>query len=142
MEPSIRGPEPDNTWRPSGSAYSVPAVPKGSTAGAKGVAGVARRRSRLVMTLVLQGILALVMVAAAALTTGTPRTMRLYLWSALIPLGFALVFGRAYARGERTRKAGTWTIEWERGEARRAFQMLGVVIVVWAIGVVVLAFLV
>lgn len=108
--------------------------------GAKGAAGVARRRSRLVMTLVLQGVLALVMIAAAFFATGTPRTMRLYAWSALIPVGFALVFWRAYARGERVRADGSWTMEWERLEARRAFQMLGVVGVVWAIGVALIGF--
>jgi O-antigen/teichoic acid export membrane protein len=92
------------------------------------------------MTLVLQAVLALLMIGAAFLMTDAPRTMRLYLWSAVIPIGFGLVFWRAYARGERERSAGTWTIEWERREARRAFQLLGVVALVWALGLVVVGF--
>lgn len=139
MDPSTPGPATESTWRPSGSAYSVPAAPKGSALGAQGANGVARRRSRLVMSLVLQGVLALLMLAAAYLTIEAPRTMRLYLWSVIIPVGFGLVFWRAYARGERERSAGSWTIAWERREARRAFQLLGVVALVWAFGIVTVA---
>lgn len=139
MEPSTPGPTTESTWRPEGSAYSVPAVPKGSAAQAQGAAGAARRRSRLTMTLVLQGALALVMVAAALFTLGAPRTSRLYAWSAVIPVGFAVVFWRAHARGERARASGAWTLEWERSEARRAFQLLGAVAALWALGVAVVA---
>src|SRR5258707_1085414 len=105
MEPSTPGPATESTWRPEGSAYRVPAVPKGSAAMAKGATGVAIRRQRLVLTLVLQAALAILLVGAALLA---PRAARFYLWSAVIPVGVGLVFWRAHARGERERGAGTW----------------------------------
>ncbi|MFA5860798.1 MAG: hypothetical protein WDA16_03795 [Candidatus Thermoplasmatota archaeon] len=125
----------DNTWKPRGSAYDVPAVQKG------GPSVFERMRRRLMITFVAQGILLLLLVGAAVMTSGTPRTPRLYLWTTVIPLGFSLVFFLAYKRGVKVRREKQWTREWEMAETKLASRSLGVVIALWAIGLLAFTFL-
>jgi hypothetical protein len=84
--------------------------------------------------LAIQLACVLLLVAVAFLVPEAPT--RLFLWATLLPLAFGAAFARAYARGERVRKEGAWSVAWERKEARRTYQALGAVVLGWALGMV------
>ena len=119
-------------WKPSGPALSVPAAPKGER-----VDVYAKMRRGLVTSLVLQGIFVLVLGGAGVVAmVDAPKTARLYWWACVIPLGFALVAWLAYRRGVAGRQEGRWTRDWEKGEVKRSYRLMGVVLVVWMLGLV------
>lgn len=122
------------TWKPSGSAYDVPAVQKG------GPSVFERMRKRLTWTILAQGVLAALLAGASFVTTGTPRTSRLYLWTIIVPIGFSLMFYLAYRRGVKVREEKRWTREWEQAETKLASRTLGAVVALWAIGLLVMVF--
>jgi hypothetical protein len=98
-------------------------------------------RRGLVTSLVLQGVFVLVLGGAGAVTLAdAPKTARLYAWACVIPLGFALVAWVAYKRGVAVRREGRWTRDWEKGEVKRSYRLMGVVLVVWMLGLVALLF--
>jgi hypothetical protein len=101
---------------------------------------VRRMRGKLTLNLAVQGVFALVLLGAAAATTDAPRVARLYLWAIVIPLGFGVVFALAYRRGARIRMQRLWTLQWERADVRRAYQGMAAVMVLWAVGLLVLLF--
>ncbi|HWH08574.1 MAG TPA: hypothetical protein VNX21_05190 [Candidatus Thermoplasmatota archaeon] len=101
----------------------------GPTAGTRKLergAHAARQRSlRLLLSLAMQAALLLVLLVAAALAQGQARW--LYLWAAVVPAGFSVVYVMAFRRGERVRREGAWTPAWEAAESRRNYAWLGVV---------------
>lgn len=129
MAPNTPGPT-DSTWKPSGPLDSVPARSKGRAN------STAPLRNRAMAALAIQGVLLLVLLAAAFFVRDTPFTSALYLWAGVIPIGFAIVYYMTYKRGSRVREEKKWTIEFERGEAKRAYRAMGVVLVVWMAGLV------
>ena len=104
----------DATVAPAVARRGMAAAQAGNAAGAP-----QRRKQRFLTVLVFQGILALLLAGASLLVLDTPATMRLYLWAIVIPVGFALSFARAYARGERQRAAGAWTPSPRRRSTRK-----------------------
>lgn len=119
---------------------SSTAGPKGNTsrpeskAARRGV-GTGARKMRFLQSMVMQVLLALVLAAMAWFSRDEPRTMMLYLWALLIPVGFGVVFFVAHQRGERVRREKTWTAAWEKAEAKRVFGWLGFTVIAWVAGV-------
>lgn len=84
------------------------------------------------MNLGMQAALLLVLLLVGALSDG--RTRWLYWWAVVVPAGFGAVYLLAWRRGERVRREGQWTAEWEKAEARRNYAWLAVVGVVFVVG--------
>jgi hypothetical protein len=72
----------------------------------------------------LQGLLVVVLLGSAWLGSDSPLATRLYLWSVVVPIGFALVFTQVYRDPA-----------WEGKGSRRAYAWLGVVLLVWLAGI-------
>lgn len=118
MASSTPGPT-GSTWKPKSE---------------RGAYAAAARRQRVFVNLTTQSLLAVGLLVAAAFSRSDALAVKLYVWAAVVPIGFAVVFVTAWRRGERARSAGTWTPEWETSAARRSYALLGLVAVAWIAG--------
>lgn len=100
----------------------------------RGAYAGAARRQRLMISLTTQSLLFLALLVAAFFARGDTLSLRLYLWAALVPIGFAVTYVLAFQRAERVRAAGEWTPEWEAAQGRRGYAWLGVIFAVWIAG--------
>jgi len=98
--------------------------------------GAKLRRDRLRQALIFQGVMAALLLIAAALSTGASRAM--YLVSLLLPGGLALMWWRAWREGEAVRVAGTWSRDFETAHQKRTLSAMAVVLVLWAAALVAL----
>lgn len=103
--------------------------PRGKSLPEEGV-----RRARVMQLVATQGLMALLLAGMAYLARHERETMLLFLWTLLVPLGFAGVYGDAYLRYERARREGAWSREWDKKETTRGYALLGGVFAVWVAG--------
>lgn len=130
MERSTPGPT-GSTWKPSAPLDKVPAARKGPAASEGGPL-----KRGVTAQLVLQGVFLVLLLGAAFLARDEARSMWLYVWTGVIPVGFGVVYFLAWRRRERVRAERRWTLAWEKAEAKRAYLGLGGVLLVWAVGLV------
>lgn len=93
-------------------------------------------------TVMLQGIFALLLLAMAYLARAETRTSLLYAWAIVVPASFGYFFWRAFERTETARREGAWTPQMDQREAKRTFGALGVTVLVWVAGSMLLFLLV
>lgn len=91
------------------------------------------RRLRVMQSLVMQGIIALVLLGMAWFSRDETRWLALYLVTLVVPVGWALVLWNALGREEKARDAGSWTKEMAASERKRGQGMLGILFVGWVV---------
>lgn len=86
-----------------------------------------------------QGGLAVMLVVMALLSRDEPKFFAAYLWSLVAPAGIAYVFLNAHKRTLALPPESAR--EGEKAETKRAFSAIGGVIVLWVVGLAVIALL-
>ena len=88
---------------------------------------------RVMQSLVMQGVIAVILLAMAWLSRDEPRWLVLYLVTLVVPVGWAYVVWSALQREEKARAEGRWTKELAASEAKRGRGMLGALFLAWIV---------
>lgn len=80
----------------------------------------------------MQGLVAVLLVGLSYLSRADAQMMRIYLASILIPVAWTFAIWRAFTRGEKARREGTWTREFDARERNVTYGIMGGAILVWA----------
>ena len=91
------------------------------------------RRLRVMHSLIMQGVIAVVLLGMAWFSRGEPRWLTLYLATLIVPAGWAYTVWTALGREETARREGRWTKELAAREATRGRGMLGGLLLVWVV---------
>ena len=91
------------------------------------------RRLRVMQSLIMQAIIALILLAMAFLSRDETRWLILYLATLIVPVGWGLVLWNALRREENARDEGRWTKEMAASERKRGQGMLGALFLGWVV---------
>lgn len=88
---------------------------------------------RVYQSLVMQGLIAMILLAMAWFSRSEPRWLALYLVTLLVPAGWTLVLWDALRREETARDEGRWSKEMATRERKRGQGLLGALFLAWVI---------
>lgn len=91
------------------------------------------RRLRVMQSLVMQGIIALILLAMAYFSRDDGKWLWLYLVTLIVPIGWSAVLWDALQREDKARAEGRWTKETAASERKRGQGLLGALFLGWVV---------
>lgn len=77
--------------------------------------------------------LAVLLLLLAMLTWRDRETSLLFLVTVVVPVGWGFTFWNAWRRDERARADGTWSPAFAQTEQKRAYGLMGLSLLAWAV---------
>lgn len=105
--------------------------PTGSTSRHRADRDAGPRRFRVMQALLMQGAIALILLALVWFQRDDRRSVLLYLATLLIPVGWGYAFWSAWQRDEAARREGRATKDFLAAERKRTMSLLGGIMLAW-----------